>query len=242
MTDPIVPRWEWRTFGASFGAADAMLAGLTPTGVEESDELYLLSEDGDNVKVRAELMDIKVLRDVDRHGLQRWEPAFKATFPLTAADVAGRLRGASPAAPDARPGRVLAGGAPRRARRARRGGPARVRPQAAGPLRVRRVHGRADRHRCRRPPHPHARHRSRGPGRRLGHRDRPRARRPRQHERAAGVARPRRRRAPSVRGDRRRHELGEVPRRRADQRRGVAAGGRSGRDDQARRRAGRDRG
>ena len=84
----IVPRWEWRTFGASFGAVDAMLAGLTPTGTEESDELYLLSEDGDNVKVRAELMDIKVLRDVDRHGLQRWTPALKASFPLTAAEVA----------------------------------------------------------------------------------------------------------------------------------------------------------
>ena len=87
-TTLIVPRWEWRTFGASFGAADEIFAGLTPTGVEESDELYLLSEDGDNVKVRAELMDIKVLRDVDRHGLQRWEPVLKAAFPLTAADVA----------------------------------------------------------------------------------------------------------------------------------------------------------
>ena len=70
----IVPRWEWRTFGATFGAADEILAGLTPTGVVESDELYLLSEDGDNVKIRAELMDIKALRAVDRHGLQQWEP------------------------------------------------------------------------------------------------------------------------------------------------------------------------
>ena len=84
----IVPRWEWRTFGASFGAADEILAGLTPTGVEESDELYLLSEDGDNVKIRAELMDIKALRAVDRHGLQQWEPVLKAAFPLNAADVA----------------------------------------------------------------------------------------------------------------------------------------------------------
>ena len=84
----IVPRWEWRTFGASFGAADAVLAGLTPTGIEESDELYLLSEDGDNVKVRDDLIDIKVLRDVDYHGLQRWEPTLKAGFPLAAAEVA----------------------------------------------------------------------------------------------------------------------------------------------------------
>ena len=84
----IAPRWEWRTFGASFGAADEIVARSTPTGVAESDELYLLSEGGDNVKIRAELMDIKALRDVDRHGLQQWEPVLKATFPLTAADVA----------------------------------------------------------------------------------------------------------------------------------------------------------
>ena len=65
-----------------------MLAGLTPTGVEESDELYLLSEHGDNVKIRAELIDIKVLRETDRHGLERWEPVLKASFPLGVADVA----------------------------------------------------------------------------------------------------------------------------------------------------------
>jgi exopolyphosphatase/guanosine-5'-triphosphate,3'-diphosphate pyrophosphatase len=84
----IIPRWEWRTFGPSFGAAETTLGGLTVRAVDESDELYLLSEDGDNVKVRAELIDIKVLREVDRRGLERWEPVFKAGFPLHASDVA----------------------------------------------------------------------------------------------------------------------------------------------------------
>ncbi|HEU4841831.1 MAG TPA: hypothetical protein VFT09_10320 [Ilumatobacteraceae bacterium] len=84
----IVPRWEWRTFGTRFGAAEELLAGLTPTGVEESDELYLLAADGDNVKIRAGLMDIKALRAVDGHGLQQWEPVLKAAFPLSSADVA----------------------------------------------------------------------------------------------------------------------------------------------------------
>ena len=84
----IVPRWEWRTFGARFGAADAVLGGLTPTGVEEGDELYFLSENGDNVKVRADIIDIKVLREVDRHRLEQWEPVLKAGFPLDAAAVA----------------------------------------------------------------------------------------------------------------------------------------------------------
>ena len=49
----IVPRWEWRTFGASFGAADERLAALVPDRVEESDERYLLALRSDaSVKVR----------------------------------------------------------------------------------------------------------------------------------------------------------------------------------------------
>jgi len=83
----IVPRWEWRTFGASLDEAEPALAGLTPTRVEESDELYLVAENGDNVKIRADLLDIKVLREVDRRGLQRWEPSLKAAFPLSASEV-----------------------------------------------------------------------------------------------------------------------------------------------------------
>ena len=56
----IVPRWEWRTFGEGFGAAEGRLAALTPERVEESDELYLLSLRSDaSVKVRDGLMDVK---------------------------------------------------------------------------------------------------------------------------------------------------------------------------------------
>ena len=39
----IIPRWEWRTFGAGLRAAENAFAALTPGPVEESDELYLLS-------------------------------------------------------------------------------------------------------------------------------------------------------------------------------------------------------
>jgi exopolyphosphatase/guanosine-5'-triphosphate,3'-diphosphate pyrophosphatase len=95
----IIPRWEWRTFGSRFGAADAAFAAMESTGVQESDELYLLSVEGQNVKVRDGLMDIKLLRDVDADGLERWEPVMKATFPLTseeAAAVADALRIARP--------------------------------------------------------------------------------------------------------------------------------------------------
>ena len=45
--EKIVPRWEWRTFGDSFGEADAAFAQLKPRDVVESDEIYFLSPAGD---------------------------------------------------------------------------------------------------------------------------------------------------------------------------------------------------
>ena len=84
----INPRWEWRSFGRCFGEAEARLAKLTPGGVQESDEIYLLSGAGDNVKVRDALMDIKVLREVSSDGLEQWTPVMKAGFPLPAAEAA----------------------------------------------------------------------------------------------------------------------------------------------------------
>ncbi len=87
----IVPRWEWRTFGGSLDAVEALLTDSTPVGVEESDELYLLSEDADNVKVRADLLDIKSLIAIDHRGLQQWTPTLKAGFPVSAADAATTL-------------------------------------------------------------------------------------------------------------------------------------------------------
>ena len=83
----IIPRWEWRTFGSRFGTAETRFAELKPTGVQESDELYLLAGTGHNVKIRDALMDIKLLREVDPYGLERWEPVMKQGFPLGAADM-----------------------------------------------------------------------------------------------------------------------------------------------------------
>ena len=83
----ITPRWEWRSFGRSFGAAEGQLAQLTPSGVQESDEIYLLSRAGGNVKIRDALMDIKVLREVNADGLEQWTPVMKAGFPLPAAEA-----------------------------------------------------------------------------------------------------------------------------------------------------------
>jgi exopolyphosphatase / guanosine-5'-triphosphate,3'-diphosphate pyrophosphatase len=88
--EAIRPRWEWRTFGSSFGPAEDAFGRLTPERVQESDEIYLVSTDGDTVKVRDELMDVKVLREVDANGLEQWTPVMKAEFPVSAADV-GRV-------------------------------------------------------------------------------------------------------------------------------------------------------
>jgi exopolyphosphatase/guanosine-5'-triphosphate,3'-diphosphate pyrophosphatase len=96
----IVPRWEWRAFGRTFGPADAAFDGMTPERVQDSDELYLVSPGGENVKVRDDLMDIKVLREVNADGLERWEPVMKASFPLTtevATQVFDALGHAAPA-------------------------------------------------------------------------------------------------------------------------------------------------
>jgi exopolyphosphatase/guanosine-5'-triphosphate,3'-diphosphate pyrophosphatase len=84
----ITPRWEWRSFGRRFGGAEERLARLAPSGVQESDEIYLLSRAGENVKVRDALMDIKVLQEVDADGLEQWTPIMKAGFPLQAAEAA----------------------------------------------------------------------------------------------------------------------------------------------------------
>jgi exopolyphosphatase / guanosine-5'-triphosphate,3'-diphosphate pyrophosphatase len=84
----IIPRWEWRTFGAEFGVADAKFAALITEKVQESDEIYLLSPLTDaNVKIRADLMDLKTLDQVGQAGLEQWRPVMKGAFPLPIADV-----------------------------------------------------------------------------------------------------------------------------------------------------------
>ena len=84
----IIPRWEWRTFGRGVAIAEPHVAALTSTGVQESDETYLLAGTRNTAKVRAGLIDIKVLVEVDPDGLEQWRPAMKAEFPLSAAEVA----------------------------------------------------------------------------------------------------------------------------------------------------------
>jgi len=83
----IVPRWEWRTFGDSFGVAESRFGAMEPTGVQESDELYLVSATDANVKVRFDLMDVKILVETNADGLEQWRPIMKAQFPVPQSEV-----------------------------------------------------------------------------------------------------------------------------------------------------------
>jgi hypothetical protein len=85
----IVPRWEWRTFGETFGDAEVRLAALPPTRVVETEELYVLSSRFEgSIKVRGGKLDVKRLERRGEDGLEQWKPVANAAFPITAADVA----------------------------------------------------------------------------------------------------------------------------------------------------------
>ncbi len=81
-------RWEWRIFGARLRAAEDWLSHHESTGTQESDETYVLGGPGTIAKLRFALLDLKLLREVDEHGLERWEPVMKAEFPLSGDELA----------------------------------------------------------------------------------------------------------------------------------------------------------
>ena len=85
----ITPRWEWRTFGTSFGPADERFDALESSPVHVSDEVYFLAPGGDIVKIRDGLLDIKTLQAVHAEGsLEQWIPVLKAEFPLNPEAIA----------------------------------------------------------------------------------------------------------------------------------------------------------
>jgi len=96
-----VARWEWRAFGDAVADAARRLAVVEPDAVQESDEVYVLSDrGGPTVKVRDHKLDVKRLIDVDEHGLEQWTPALKVELPVPAADVLEALEGADASAPE----------------------------------------------------------------------------------------------------------------------------------------------
>ena len=86
-TSAIPLRWEWRSFGQRFGVAEERIARFAPSDPKETDEIYFVSANGDNVKVRDGLMDVKVLCEVNADSLEQWAPVMKAEFPLSSDDA-----------------------------------------------------------------------------------------------------------------------------------------------------------
>ena len=84
----IVPRWEWRTFGAGLDDTERLLGAMTSEKTQESDEVYLLSVHNDtSVKLRDDQLDVKKLQEVSADDLELWKPIMKADFPLSVDDA-----------------------------------------------------------------------------------------------------------------------------------------------------------
>lgn len=80
----IIPRWEYRTFGESFGEAESNIRSHGEAKARSSAETYIVSaESPNNTKIRDGLMDIKKLENVNGDTLEQWNPVLKSGFPLT---------------------------------------------------------------------------------------------------------------------------------------------------------------
>ena len=97
----IIPRWEWRTFARAIETR-IDLAALPPTRQVESSEVYFASTTSrQNTKIRDEKIDIKTLQQVDDDGVELWMPVLKASFPLSADQLAEVYRALNLGAPPA---------------------------------------------------------------------------------------------------------------------------------------------
>ena len=88
----IKPRYEFRVWAESLTPLRAKLEALAQPRESRSAETYLISAVTErcNAKIRAELMDIKVLVAEDR-GLEQWKPILKAGFPLSRTVIAEQV-------------------------------------------------------------------------------------------------------------------------------------------------------
>ncbi len=80
--DKIVGRWEWRTFGDTFGIAEEKFT-MPSAKNRVSSEVYILSaRSSTNTKIRDMLLDIKSLVQVDENRVEQWYPLMKTGFPI----------------------------------------------------------------------------------------------------------------------------------------------------------------
>ena len=90
--DEIKPRYEFRVWAETLAAVHEKLGRIAQAKTAESEETYLVSKATDkcNAKIRAALMDIKVLVSEDR-GLEQWKPVLKRKFPLEGSVIAAEV-------------------------------------------------------------------------------------------------------------------------------------------------------
>lgn len=88
----IKPRYEFRIWSESLMPLQQKLEAKAEARETRSQETYLISAVTEkcNAKIRAELMDIKVLTAEDR-GLEQWRPILKAGFPLSNSAIAEQI-------------------------------------------------------------------------------------------------------------------------------------------------------
>src|SRR5215472_11387321 len=88
----IKPRYEFRIWSESLTPLQKKLEAMAQARETKSQETYLISAVTEkcNAKIRAELMDIKVLIAEDR-GLEQWKPIMKSGFPLPASVIAEQV-------------------------------------------------------------------------------------------------------------------------------------------------------
>ncbi len=90
--EEIKPRYEFRIWADALGSIRERLENLAQPKKTESEETYLISAVTEkcNAKIRAALMDIKLLVAVDR-GLEQWRPIMKGEFPLSESVISGQV-------------------------------------------------------------------------------------------------------------------------------------------------------
>jgi hypothetical protein len=85
-------RWEWRTFGTTFGEAEGRIRRF-PAHHSASRETCIVGDaTGVSVRVRHLLLDVRVLQEASREGLERWVTVIKEPFPVGASAVADTCR------------------------------------------------------------------------------------------------------------------------------------------------------
>lgn len=89
MTGEAGARFEFRVWGEHLDDVDRRLRALAdPGAVQETSEIYIVSAEtvDANTKLRADLLDAKILVGVD-DGFEQWDVHDKWGFPVTAATV-----------------------------------------------------------------------------------------------------------------------------------------------------------